>query len=250
MTSTPPTAKDLLEALFAELEINTSRWTYASTPALRAVVVPHEGNDGLYKIAVHIQPNQRDVPGDIVGAPVRIRLTGEIADTKSAVTATINHGGRVMFSGLIPARYRLEVAKPGECRSREKRRRLEPARSRLEVVTPLRQQRRVILQLVAQNPELPLAASDDEDGREVLRWESAQEALSGHVVVQSNGDLTFRVWSQDLTQLGKRVVLHLGSRLREEVLRQVSATEVGAEIVVPRSQRPSDLREISFELVV
>ena len=106
MSNSSSKAQALLADLFAKLEVDTSRWTYASTPELCAVVVPYERDDGLRDVMVHIQPNQRDVPRDILGCAI------QIAGTQPAIEAKISQGGRVVFTGLKPTSYRLEIAQP------------------------------------------------------------------------------------------------------------------------------------------
>jgi hypothetical protein len=102
--------------------------------------------------------------------------------------------------------------------------------------------------LVTQEPDR-LAAANDEDGREILAWESSDEVLSGHVVLENNGDLTFRFSAKGLSQIGKHVILRLGSFQHEEPLQQVSKTRVGAEIVIPWQRRPVDLQDLDIEIV-
>jgi anti-sigma factor RsiW len=96
---------------------------------------------------------------------------------------------------------------------------------------------------------LPLAAATfDEERREIWNWQSEDGSLRGHAVLAGNGDLTFRFESKELNLDGRRFHLRLGSLPREMVWQRVSETEVGAKIVIPRSERLSDTTEISLEM--
>lgn len=123
---------------------------------------------------------------------------------------------------------------------------------------PTRQPENVLAVLFAQLVEswnalvaqpLPLAATAAADqGQVVWEWQSSDGSAQAHAVVEANGDLTFRFASTWLDLAGQPVRLQTGSKRFETRLERVSNTEVGARIVVPRSDRPENLREITLQL--
>lgn len=89
-------------------------------------------------------------------------------------------------------------------------------------------------------------APDEEGSRLMWRWPSPDGRLQAHAVREENGDWTFRIAAEALELEGKYVELRLGPMRRTEKLEQVSATEVGAEIVIARQDL--DLPKPPFDI--
>jgi hypothetical protein len=100
------------------------------------------------------------------------------------------------------------------------------------------------LRALFMHPAPQFAAAPVTESRRIWDWQSREGVLRGHAVLEANGDLTFRFSSGDLSLQDSRFYLRVGSLRREVILRPVSGSEVGAEISIPRHERPSDPTEI------
>lgn len=118
---------------------------------------------------------------------------------------------------------------------------------RMRLGDALRQAKESLQALFAREPAWA-AAAYDEERRKIWDWQSRDGTLSGHAVLERNGDLTFRFASTELGLHGAGFNLRLGSLRREVVLRRVSETEVGTKVVIPRHERPSDATAVSFDV--
>jgi hypothetical protein len=230
MNSVFLTAKELLNALFSQLELDTSRWTYANTPELRAVVVPSTQPDGLHRMTVHIQPNKRTVPRDILGCAI------QIAEAPQGIETRIEQSGRAVFSGLAAGCYHLEIAK-------------ERAGAR---VIAFRQASKGVAELQnkwsAFSQSTQWAALDlDKARRKIWEWHDEQGTMEGHAILGKDKSLTFRFWSSDLTLEGACLLLRIGALQREITFHRVSQTQVLGEIELLRHQRPPDITGIEFQ---
>lgn len=105
-----------------------------------------------------------------------------------------------------------------------------------------------------QEPGWASAAPPQAKGQVLWEWES-EDRFYAHLVRQVNGDLTFRIWSRDRTDLtleGQRVRLRCdfsGHILeREEALERKFGDQVGAEIEIPAYEQPGPLTDIWIDL--
>lgn len=86
-------------------------------------------------------------------------------------------------------------------------------------------------------------AADTQGKRRRRIWEyhSPDGLLRGVAVLSFRGDVTFRFTSKDMALAGSRFVLRWGKCRREVALRQASATEARAKVVILSHERPDDL---------
>ena len=98
---------------------------------------------------------------------------------------------------------------------------------------------------VESGEELAWAASTYEElSRKV--WESSKGPLTVCALVDRDSDLTFLVTSEELLLEGTRIYINVGTWRREVILRRVSETQVGAKVLIPARDRPSNLADISW----
>lgn len=126
-------------------------------------------------------------------------------------------------------------------------------------MAPLQQVRQALQQMTQSlraafaQSQLVLAASPQEEHREIWKWESDDHSSSAHAVLKPNGDLTFRVAFRDLALEGRRIRLRCGPPghilEREAVLERRSQTQVGAKIEILAYERPPTITDISIDFV-
>jgi hypothetical protein len=230
-------AQEVLKSLFSQLEIDTSRCTYARTEDASAFVVPYERDDGLRDVAVYIHPMRHELSKEIAGSPV------QIADVQPLREAIVNKVRRVVFLGMKPGRYHLAVPVGLTLPAMEVQVAQPSTAIRTRFIESLRQARESLQAAFAQRTAWA-AKSGNEERREIWKWQS--DNLRGHGIRAQNGDLTFRFESNDVELDGRRFYLCIGTLRREVVLRRVEK-EVFAKIVVSHLEIPSDATEISIE---
>jgi len=95
----------------------------------------------------------------------------------------------------------------------------------------------------------PAILGGTEPGDEVWRWQSPDRGLESRAILERTGDLTIYLWSGDPEMDGVRLKAHLGLLRFEITMQRLSGSEFGANLQVPRLQRPLGLRDISIELI-
>ena len=198
-----PEVHRLLDQLFAVLEIDTLRWTYARTPFLYAVATPTERSESHCDVLIRIQPSDPEVE-DIGGWAVRVK------ETRPVISAEIEDGGRIHLVALTEGRHRLQAFKP-------------------EAMLPMSIRGRLRGQLAAANqqcgdsarlaaaPELLRGGMRAELHR-VLRWQSPDGLLVIDGAVNAAGDATIWLRSSDVQLDGLPIVLRVGQSERRMVL--------------------------------
>jgi len=93
---------------------------------------------------------------------------------------------------------------------------------------------------------LPLAAAGEGD-RLLWEWKSPVGDHQAHMVLDPNGDLTFRFVTTDARMVGCRVRLRVSNRWLASRVEAVSQTEFGAKIVVQKPESPQDLSHFSLD---
>jgi hypothetical protein len=88
-----------------------------------------------------------------------------------------------------------------------------------------------------------------DQGEEVWRWQSEDGKLQARAMLEKNADLTIHFSSNEMELEGARLNFRLGPLSREITLREISKSEVYANVVVSRRQRPRQLEDISIEIV-
>lgn len=97
-------------------------------------------------------------------------------------------------------------------------------------------------------PRLERDTEASEDKLEVWRWQSEDGRLNAGAYLERNGHMHIHITSSDLTLEGERIFIGIGPVNREVTFRRVSETEVCATIDIPRSQRPKNMKDLSFQI--
>jgi hypothetical protein len=95
----------------------------------------------------------------------------------------------------------------------------------------------------------PAIQESAEPGEEVWRWQSPDRGLESRAILERTGDLTIYLWSGDPEMDGVRLKAHLGLLRHEITMQRVSVSEFGANLQVPRLQRPNELGDMFIEVI-
>lgn len=96
----------------------------------------------------------------------------------------------------------------------------------------------------------PLVAdSEGKRRRRIWQYQSPDGHLRGYAVLDQRGDVTFRITCKEMALLERTVQLRWGECRRDIQFQQVSATEIGAKIVVLSHECPDEWAEIALDVV-
>jgi|GEM_PF-2073913 len=87
-----------------------------------------------------------------------------------------------------------------------------------------------------------------DQGEEVWHWQSEDGKLQAYATMEKNADLTIHFSTTEMDFEGARLHFRLGALSEELTLRQISETEVGAQVSVPWQYRQGNIADITIEI--
>jgi len=93
------------------------------------------------------------------------------------------------------------------------------------------------------------ADSQGKRRRRIWQYQSPDGEWRGYAVLDQRGDVTFRITCKEMALIERALQLRWGECRRDVQFQQVSATEVGAKVVVLSHECPDDWPEIALEVV-
>jgi hypothetical protein len=86
-------------------------------------------------------------------------------------------------------------------------------------------------------------------GVKLWEWKAKDGVVEGYARLESNGDLTIHLSSNNVGFEGARLKIRVGMLTQETTLSRFSDSEVRADVLIPRRNRPRDLTDISIEVI-